>query len=86
MLRAKGADVSDERLSEMLGTCGGCTVPLILSGGGFFLSCEDCGRVFDHLFPACAFFLFFIFFLVEISSRTLIPLSMPESVHSGSAS
>ena len=50
-------------------------------GGGFFLVCEGFGRMFDHLFPACAFF----FFKVEISSRTLIPLFMLESVHSGSA-
>ena len=37
--------------------------------GGFFLAREDFGRTFDHSFPACTFF----FFLVEISSRTLIP-------------
>ena len=36
-------------------------------------------------FPACAF-LFFFFFEVEITSRTLIPLFRPGSVHSGSAS
>ena len=39
--------------------------------------------------PACAFFLlsssFFFFFEVEISLKTLIPLFMPGSVHSGSA-
>ena len=51
-------------------------------GGGFFLTCEDFGRMFNHSFPACAFCLF----EVEISSRTLIPLFMPGSVHSGSAS
>ena len=27
--------------------------------GGFFLVCEDFGRVFDNSFPACAFFIFF---------------------------
>ena len=32
------------------------------------------------------FFFFFFFFEVEISSRTLIPLFLPESVHSGSTS
>ena len=37
----------------------------------------------DQSFPACAFF---FFFKVEISSRTLIPLYRPGSVHSGSAS
>ena len=30
------------------------------------------------------FFFFFFFFKVEISSRTLLPLFMPLSVHSGS--
>ena len=25
-------------------------------GGGFFLACEDLGRMFDNLFSACAFF------------------------------
>ena len=52
---------------------------------GYFLACEDFGRKCDHLFPACAFF-FSSFFEVEISSRTLIPLFMPGSVHSDSAS
>ena len=28
-------------------------------GGGFFLACEDFGRMFDISFPACAFFFFF---------------------------
>ena len=41
--------------------------------------------MFDHSFPACAFF-FFFFFKVEISLRTLIPLFRPGSVHRGSAS
>ena len=27
-------------------------------GGGFFLACEDFGRMFDNSFPACAFFFF----------------------------
>ena len=26
-------------------------------GGGFFLACEDFGRMFDNSFSACAFFL-----------------------------
>ena len=43
--------------------CGG-------GGGGFFLACENFGRMFDNSFPACAFF----FFLSVISSRILIPL------------
>ena len=29
-------------------------------GGCFFLACEDFGRMFDNLFPACAFFFFFL--------------------------
>ena len=48
--------------------------------GGFFLACEDLGRMFDHSFPACASFFYVYFFEVEISSRTLIPLFMPGSV------
>ena len=28
-------------------------------GGGFFLVCEDLGKMFDHSLPACAFFFFF---------------------------
>ena len=38
------------------------------------------GRMFDHSFPPA------LFFKVVISSRTLIPLFKPGSVHSGSAS
>ena len=53
--------------------------------GGFFLVCENFGRMFDHSFTACAFFIFSFFLVVEISSRAL-PLFMPRSVHSGSAS
>ena len=54
-------------------------------GGGFFLVHEDLGKMFNHSFPVCNFFLSF-FFKVEISSHTLIPLFMPGSVHSGSVS
>ena len=53
-----------------------------VGGGGFFLACEDFGRMFYNSFPACAFF----FFLLEISSRTLLPHFRLGSVHSGSAS
>ena len=45
--------------------------------------------MFGHTFPACAFYLIiciFIDFEMEISSRILILLFMPGSVHSGSAS
>ena len=48
---------------------------------GFFLKCKDFRKMFNNSFPACAFF-----FKVEIRLRTLIPLSRPGSVHSGSAS
>ena len=63
----------------LLKACHGASV--IGGGGGcgdFFLACEDFGGVFDHSFPACACFLWFLLllllFLVEISSRILIPL------------
>ena len=49
-------------------------------GGGFFLMCEDLGRMFDSSFPACTFF-----FKVEISLHKLIPLFRRGSVHGGSA-
>ena len=48
-------------------------VVLIAGGGGFFLACEDFGRMFDHSFSVCTFF---FFFEVEVSSRTQIPLFM----------
>ena len=54
--------------------------------GGFFLACEDLGRMFDNSFPACTFFFptpFFFFF--EIRSCTPVPLFTQGSVHSGSA-
>ena len=42
--------ISDRhRLVKILKTCG---------GGGFFLVCEDFGRVFENSFPACTFFFF----------------------------
>ena len=34
-------------------------------GGGFFLSCEDFGTMFDNSFPACAFFFFFFAFFLK---------------------
>ena len=60
-------------------------------GGGFLLACEDFGIMFDNSFTVCAYSSsssssFFFFFKVEISSRTLIPLFKPGSVHSASAS
>ena len=48
----------------------------------FFLAREDFWRMFEHSFPAFAFL--FLYFEVEISSRTLTPLFLPGSVHSGS--
>ena len=54
---------------------------------GFFLACNDSGRMFDKSFPVSTFFCCCcFFFLVEITSRTLIPLFRPGSVYSGSAS
>ena len=41
------------------------------------------GRLFD-LSPRLRLFFFFLLFEVEISSRTLNPLFIPGSVHSGS--
>ena len=54
----------------------------VVFSGGFFLACDNFGRIFGHSFPAFAFF----FFKVEISSRIPISLFRPGSVHSGSAS
>ena len=34
------------------------TTSATAGGGGSFLECEDFWRMFDHLFPACAFFSF----------------------------
>ena len=48
---------------------------------GFFLACKDFMRMFDLLALSFVFL-----FKVEISSQTLIPLFVPGSVHSGSAS
>ena len=47
--------------------------------------------MFDNSFPACVLFVVVVVVVVvvvlmEISSRTLIPLFRPGSVHSGSAS
>ena len=52
------------------------------TGGDFFLTSKDIGRMFDNSFPACAFF----FFLNEDLLMQIIPLFRPGSVHSGSAS
>ena len=53
-------------------------------GGGSFLACEAFGRMFDHSFPACVAFKIFFFWFRSL--HTLIPLFMPGSVHSCSAS
>ena len=56
---------------------------------GFFFSLGgfwENVRAFTLRLRFLSFFSFFFFFLVDISSRALIPLFMPESVHSGSAS
>ena len=63
--------------------CTKCEIIIIvIIIAGFFLTCEDFGRMFDSSFPACAYF----FLTVEISLRTLIPLFSPGSAHSGSVS
>ena len=68
--------ITDAQSFRPLGSGGG--------GGGFFFACEDFGRIYEiHSPPA---FFFFFFLLAEISSRTLIALFRPGSVHSGSAS
>ena len=46
-----------------------CSIVVVVVGG-FFLACEDSGRMFDRSFSACAFF----FSKVEISSHTVNPL------------
>ena len=51
---------------------GGFFVLFVCGGGsGIFLACKGLGRMFEDSFPTYAFF---FFFLVEISSHTLIPL------------
>ena len=76
MIRKK-VPLQQESISTKLLTR--CLFPSSL--GSFFLACEIFWRLFDHSFPACAFCV-----CVEISSRTLIPLFTPGSVHNGSAS
>ena len=53
---------------------------------GFFLMCEDLGRMFDHFFPPALFVVVVVVVSVDIGPRTLISLFSLESVHSGSAS
>ena len=65
--------------------CFGQFVFLIFCGG-FFLACQDFGRMLNHPFPACPEFVFLFYIVVEISSCTPIPLFMPGSVNSGSVS
>ena len=52
--------------------------------GGFFLVCEDFGRIINHSFPTCTLKKFSL--KVEINLCKLIPLFRPGSAHSGSAS
>ena len=39
-------------------------VNIVDGGGSFFLACEEFGRMFDHSFLACAFFLLLILLLL----------------------
>ena len=48
-------------------------VPDYWFGGGFFLACEDLGRIFDKSLPACA--LNFVFVFVEITDYLNDPKS-----------
>ena len=50
---------------------------------GFLPACEDFGDMFDHSPPA---FFLYLYLEVEITSRTLISLFVPGSIHSGSSS
>ena len=45
--------------------------------GWWLFASEDLGRMFDCSFPDCVFF----FFFSGVSTRTLIPLCRPGSVH-----
>ena len=38
----------------------GCVTGACGGGSGFFLECEEYERMFDNLFPDCAFFFFFL--------------------------
>ena len=61
----------------------GVEVAIVMgSNGGFFLACNDFGRMFKHLFSTCAFFLL----KRRLALAHTNPLSMPRFVHSGSAS
>ena len=60
-----------------------------IDGGGFFLACEDFGENVPPFIPRLRSIVVVVvfvclFFHMEISSRALIPLFMPGSVHSGS--
>ena len=40
----------------MIPDCKACKGAIMWWCGGFILACMDLGRMFDHSFPACAFF------------------------------
>ena len=80
-------EVLDQVLLSMLTSPGNCST--CDGGGGSHLASKDLGENVRPFIttPALSFSFFFFFFLeVERSSRTLIPLLMPGSVHNGSAS
>ena len=57
------------------------------SGGGFFLACEDFGKMFDESFSDCAVsFSFYLFNRWEKLAHNKSTLFRSGSVHSGSAS
>ena len=74
-------DICDLEICTFCRVCDSCFLNTGHSMWWRFLTCVDLGRMFDHWFQACAFL-----FKVEICSCTLIPLFIPGSVHSGSAS
>ena len=57
-----------------------------LVGCDFFPGVRGFWENFRQFIPLLRFFFYFLFFLIEISSRKLIPLLRPSSVHSGSSS
>ena len=89
--------VAFSSLAKIWGECSTIHSPPALYFIYLFIYLFHFGRMFDHLFPVCALFYLFIYFIlgecltiiyfeVEIRSRPLILLFMPGSVHSGSAS
>ena len=75
------------RISET-GSSTKITVAVVVTG--LFCTCQDLGRRFDELLPACSFLSTFFLFLREYqlarTSSIPVPFFRPGSVHCGSAS